>query len=97
MSEQTTDITPELLIADGWKKTEGEEPRVVLFEKAIENRNPLNNDPDDTDIKLIIHGYYNVWRFAIAFPDGGMLNFIANSMAELKAFENAIDFYDCPY
>lgn len=88
------EITPEQMLADGWIKTDD---KVVIFEKKIENRNPINDDPEDTDIKLIVHGYYNAWRFAILFPDGGMLNFVANSMRELKEFEEKIDFYDCPY
>jgi hypothetical protein len=89
-----SDITPELLMADGWIKTAD---GVVIFEKPIPNRNPINNTPEDIDIKLIIHGYYNTWTFAILLPDGGMLNFVANSMKQLKEFENKINFYDPPF
>jgi hypothetical protein len=85
------DITVDLLIADGWKKTEDE---AVPLEKEIENRNPINNDPEDSGIKLVVHRMYNAENFAILLPTGAMLNFVANSMEELKTFENAIDFYD---
>lgn len=95
-TNQKANITMEEMIADGWIKTEGERP-IILFTKPIDNRNPLNNSDEDTTIKLVVHGYLNAWRFAVQFPDGGLLNFVANSMDELRAFEEAIDFYDCPY
>lgn len=44
-------ITKEQMLADGWKEMED---KVFILEKEIENRNPLNNDPEDTDIKLKI-------------------------------------------
>lgn len=89
-------ITPEEMLADGWIKSK-EEPAVILFEKPIENRNPINSTPEDTDIKLIVHGFYNTWTFAVLFPNGAMLNFVANSMKELQDFENRLMFYDCEY
>ena len=96
MNEVAVDITEEKMIADGWIKSK-EQPAIVLFEKPIENINPINDDPEDTSIKLIVHGYYNSWTFAVLFPDGGMLNFVANTMAELQDFEKRLTFYDCPY
>jgi hypothetical protein len=87
------DISIEQLLADGWVKTEDQ---VTPFKKSIENRNPLNNS-EDSNIELILHGMYNTTTFAILLPDGGMLNFVANSMAELQAFEKAINFYDPPF
>lgn len=84
------------MIADGWIKST-EQPPIILFEKPMKNRNPINNTPEDTDIKLIFHGYYNQWTFAILFPNGAMLNFVANSMDELRDFENRLLFYDCEY
>lgn len=92
------EITKEKLIEDGWvEPTDKDTSMIIYLEKLIENRNPINDSPEDTDIKLIIHGFYNSHQFALLFPDGGILNFIANSMEELKDFENKIDFYDCPY
>ena len=91
-----SDITEAEMIADGWIKST-EQPAVILFEKPIENLNPINNTPEDTDIKLVVHGYYNQWTFAVLFPNGAMLNFVANSMAELRDFENRLLFYDCEY
>ena len=87
------DISKEELEADGWVRTI--DP-VYLYEKKIENRNPLNAS-EDSDIKLLIHGMYNQWTFAISLPDGGLLNFVANSMKELKEFEDKILFYDPPF
>lgn len=94
--EKKIGITKEKLIADGWIENE-EKPAMFLMEKSIPNRNPINNDPDDTDIKLVVHGMYNQWTFAVLFPSGAMLNFIANSMKALKQFENSLWFYDCEY
>ena len=88
------DITKEQMLADGWKEMDD---KVFILEKEIENRNPLNNDPEDTDIKLVVHGMYNCWTFAVLFPSGAMLNFVANSMKDLKKFESMLDFYDCEY
>lgn len=85
------DITVDFLVADGWKKTEDS---TFPIEKEIENRNPLNDDPEDSGIKLVVHRMYNAENFAILLPTGAMLNFVVNSMEELKAFEAAIDFYD---
>jgi hypothetical protein len=94
ISEPTkTDITEETLLAAGWVKTD--DP-AVKFEKALDNLNPINNG-EDSDIKLIIHGYYNYWAFAFLLPDGGMLNFVANSMAELADIERRVTFYDPPF
>lgn len=89
------DITKESLLADGWVETPGDGTDCYA-EKKIENRNPLNAS-SDSDIKLIIHGMYNTNTFAVLLPDGGMLNFVANSMKELRNFENAISFYDPPF
>jgi len=87
-------ITIEQMIEDGWKK---KRDKVFPYEKKIPNRNPINSTPEDSDIKLVVHGMYNCWTFAVLLPDGGMLNFVANSMKELKDFENKIDFYDPPF
>ena len=86
-------ISKEQLLADGWTET-GD--LVFTIEKKVPNRNPLNSS-GDTDIKLVVHGLYNCWRFAILLPDGGLLNFVANSMEELKSFEEKIAFYDPAY
>lgn len=93
----TTDITIELLTADGWVKPEGNDGIGIYFEKKLPNRNFLNNTPEDSDISLILHGMYNSQNFAVQLPNGAMLNFIANSMAELKSFEKALYFYDPEY
>lgn len=92
-SKKATPLSAEALLANGWTQT-GE--RDIIARKAIENRNPLNSS-DDSDIELIVHGMYNTQTFAIMLPDGGMLNFVVNSMEELQAFEKAIDFYDPPF
>lgn len=91
-----TEITIDNLRVDGWQIFEKENlPGLFpyLAEKKIENRNPLN-DSSDSDIKLILHRLYYPQSFAIALPDGGMLNFVANTMDQLQAFEKAINFYD---
>lgn len=88
------EFTKEDLIKNGWVEIKDD---VVYMEKLIPNRNPLNATPEDTDIKLIIHGYMGGQSFAVLFPDGGMLNFVANSIKDLNKFESMINFYDCPY
>lgn len=90
-----TKITKELLIQNGW--VESKDQIGIFMIKDIPNENPINDDPEDTDIKLILHGMYNSQTFAVLFPDGGMLNFIANSIEELTDFEHRLTFYDCPY
>jgi hypothetical protein len=90
------DITKEALLADGWIEVK-EDLKVVHLEKLIPNRNPINSCPDDTDIKLILHSFFNQPAFAVFMPDGSMLNFVANSMKDLRKFESMINFYDCPY
>lgn len=90
-----TEITKELLIKNGW--VEENDGMGIFMTKSLENQNPINDDPEDTDIKLILHGMYNVHTFAVLFPDGGMLNFVANSIEELNDFESRLTFYDCPY
>jgi hypothetical protein len=83
------------LRADGWTICNGDQ-FPIMAEKKIENRNTLNASKD-SEIKLIIHGMYNTNTFAVLLPDGGMLNFVANSMEELHAFERAIIFYEPPF
>jgi hypothetical protein len=94
MAEKISSITLDQLLADGWVKTDD---KVFPLEKSIENTNPINDDDDDTGIKLVLHSMYNSQNFAVLFPDGGLLNFNVGSMKALKQFENAIVFYDCPY
>ena len=90
--EKSAEISVEDLLADGWVKTK--DP-VFPMEKEIENRNPLNAG-EDSDIKLILHNLFGT-MFAVLLPDGGMLNFVANTMQELKDFESRINFYDPPF
>lgn len=89
-----TDLTRENLLADGW--TDVNKSATTYAEKLIPNRNPINAS-EDSNIKLILHGMYNSHTFAILLPDGGMLNFVANSMKELKEFEEKLAFYDPPF
>lgn len=99
MSNNCT-INVEALKADGWEVYENCEHQDVHFpvlaEKKIENRNPINTGVD-TNISLVIHRLFNTNTFAVLLPDGGMLNFVANSMQELHNFERAIAFYDPVY
>ena len=90
MPDKKSDLSVENLTKAGWIKNDDG------YEKTIENRNPLNAS-EDSDIKLIIHQMFNTPMFAVLLPDGGMLNFVANSMKALKQFENSIDFYDPPF
>lgn len=92
-AKKYADISIEQLLNDGWVQTT--DP-TTPFKKQIENRNPLNAS-EDSNIQLIIHGMYNSNNFAILLPDGGLLNFVANSMAELQQFEKAIMFFDPPF
>lgn len=87
-------VTKEELLKNGWKET-GE--RLFPLEKEIENRNPLNNDPEDTEIKLVVHGMYNDLTIALMLPDGGLLNLNIETIDDLASFEKMIAFYDCPY
>lgn len=93
MGKKSTELqlSVDNLLANGWVKTD--DP-ISPFKKVLPNRNPINDTPEDSDICLIIHRYYNSQMFAVLLPDGGMLNFIANDMNELAAFENALNFYD---
>jgi len=89
----STKITLEILQQDGWEAT-GDS--TAPYQKKLENLNPLNAS-EDSDIKLSVHYMYNAEIFAVVFPDGGLLNFSASTMEELKAFETAIQFYDPPF
>lgn len=89
-------ITKHDLAADGWTINPDNEPS-HFAEKKLPNRNPINSTPGDTDIKLVLHALYNSTTFAVELPNGALLNFVANSMEQLKAFENAITFYDAEY
>jgi hypothetical protein len=86
-------IKLEELLKEGWVKTD--DP-VAPFKKALANRNPLNSS-EDSQLHLVIHHYFNTAAFAVLLPDGGLLNFVANSMKELHEFENKIQFYDPPF
>jgi hypothetical protein len=90
---EPTKITEADMLSMGW--TKGEFP--YLYEKKLPNRNPINSDPNDTDITLVIHSMENAPRPAVLLPNGAMLNFVANSIEELKRFESQIDYYDCEY
>lgn len=79
------------LLKDGWVETPGDP--TTFCEKKLPNRNPINSG-EDSDIKLVLHPMYNSTTFAVALPNGALLNFVANTMDDLRAFENAITFYD---
>lgn len=89
-----TKITVEELLANGWKKNIDED--MYPIEKAIENRNPLNNDAD-SEIKLTVHGMYNQPTFAVVLPSGGLLNFNPETIEDLNNFERMLNFYDPPF
>jgi hypothetical protein len=93
MNQETCAIQIEELESNGWHRTPD---KVFPMEKSISNNNPLNAS-EDSDLKLVIHGMYNQPQFAILLPDGGLLNFNVNTIQELVAFENSIDFYDPPF
>lgn len=93
MGKVKTIITEEQLLNDGWTRSDDS---TIGATKNIENRNPLSAS-EDSDIKLIVHRMYNESTFAILLPDGGMVNFVANTMEDLKSFEKAISFYDPPF
>lgn len=99
METNKTPITKEILLANGWINCIPGESGIRLFEmeKELENRNPLNNNPDDTDIKLILHHLLNVPKFAVLFPSGAMLNIDVGYIEDLNAFEQMVDWYDCEY
>ena len=42
--ENKMDITPDKLMSDGWVKTDD---WLFIYEKAIPNRNPINNTPKE--------------------------------------------------
>ena len=88
-------ITLEMLKERGWKETPESNP-ICLLEKKIENINPVNSS-EDTDISLIVHGMYNNHQFALALPDGGMLNFGFETIEQLELFEKMIMWYDAPF
>ncbi len=57
-NKKMADISAEQMEVDGGVK--GTDP-VYLYSKPIPNRNPINNTPENSDIKLIVHGLYNEW------------------------------------
>ena len=93
----STEITKELLEQDGWIEMEGDSRLFYWMEKKLPNNNPINNDPDDTGISLVLHNDFNEPQIGILFPDGGKLNLIIEDFEHLKRIENSIAFYDCPY
>lgn len=88
-----TEITIEALEKGGWVKTDDQ---AFPMEKKLENINPLNAS-EDSDIKLVIHTMYNTQTFAVALPDGGLLNFSISCLEELIALETSLQFYDPPF
>lgn len=90
MGSIKSNISKEKLLKAGWIETTDS---CFPVKKVIPNRNPINNS-EDSEINLVLHGMYNGWTFAVLFPDGGLLNFVANSMDELTEFEEKINFYD---
>lgn len=92
------DISQEILKSEGWTIHPYPDIPFVLMEKKIENRNPLNQDPDDTEFSLqLIVGLEGQNRFVIHFPNGSDLYFIANNHDELRRIENSLDWFDCGY
>lgn len=85
-------ITPEVLKKDGWERNEE-----YGWHKPLPNQNPINNTPEETGLKLILHFNFNIPQFAVLFPDGGMLNFNVENFDDLKRFEKSIYFYNAPF
>ena len=83
------------LIDNGW--VINQDDPIFVLEKPIENRNPINDNPEDTGIKLVVHRMNNSHTFAVLFPNGAMLNFVADSIEQLNDFEKKILYYDCEY
>ena len=89
-------ITKEELLKNGWVKCE-EGDNVFLFEKGLDKVNPINSDPKDTGIYLVLHRLFGSPQIAVSFPNGAMLNMFFETMDDLNKFEEQILFYDCEY
>lgn len=82
------------LVKDGW--TEVSDSPIVLYEKELQNNNPLNKS-DETSLRLVVHRAFNATSIGIMLPDGGIINLNISSLKDLKQIEGMIGFYDSPY
>lgn len=93
--KRETPINQKTLKREGWTFNNDIGP--FICEKKLPNQNFLNSNDKETGITLVVHRMYNDQTFAVQFADGSKLNFVANTMEELKEFEGKIAFYDASF
>lgn len=94
MSEKVSTITSEQLWENGWEKTNN-----PLFpaKKCLSDKEDEDYDPEEGVIELVVHRYNNCDMFALALPDGTMVNINPASIEELNLFERLILSVDPAY
>ena len=90
---KTSGISKETLLKNGW--IEQDDP-LIPFIKKIENRNPINDDDEETGLNFVVHLHTNYPVFALLLPDGGFINFNISDYNDIENIERLVDYYDPP-
>lgn len=93
MDKNTSTITKEQLLASGWIETID---TTFPLERNITTKDEDYN-PDDGELKMVVHRMYNTPIIALLLPDGGLLNIAVQTIEELNDFIRKISSYDPPY
>lgn len=94
MPHNKSTITMEQLVQNGWTM-KGGDPVFIAVKKL--SADVEDNDPDDGELKLVLHTLNNCQMFALCLPDGAMLNINPGSIGDLKKFETLIYSYEPNY
>lgn len=92
--EKVSTITSEQLLENGWQQTN--DP-VIPAKKCLSDKTDEDYDPEEGDIELIVHRYNNCNMFALALPDGSLVNINPASIEDLNTFERLILSYEPNY
>lgn len=99
--ENTSTITKEQLIENGWTILGPESPLFLAEKRLGTKEDGTIDDTPDADrerwIDLVLHNFYNTPIFAISITDGYMLNLNPSCIEDLQFIEKMILSVDTPY
>lgn len=87
MAKKESTITVSQLLENGWLK---KDDPIISMEKNLTDKESDDYDPDNGELKLVLHRMMNIWQFSVELPDGGLLNINPASIKELNKFERMI-------
>lgn len=92
MSQESSTITREQLVANGWTET-GD--RMFPAKKSLIDKTNPDCDPEIGEWDLVVHCFNNNgWEFGMMLPDGSRIDLNPRCIEDLNAYERMMAKYE---